>query len=415
MDKSSSKDITKARESTAIHRTLAAESLETRLRALLTVAPSGIIIIEKPDGAISYANDRAVELYGTDPGGLELEEHSTRAMKLLTPEGAICPSETLPASRALLQGETVYSEELIIEQPGGRRIVVAAGAAPVLDDKGEVTAAVGIFHDITERKQAELSLQEYREHLEELVVQRTEELNRANSELRQKILEHEQANKRARLLSLRMVNAEERERRRVGQELHDQVGGSLTLLKLATERAKQASPERVGETLKDIERIADEIYEQARSLSHTLRPSAMDDLGLVETLAVHFEEYEEQSGIKIHFKNEALEERLPAEIEITAFRIVQEALVNIFRHAKANKVEVALASGNSVLNLQIRDDGSGFDPSIAEFRPHGIRGMQDRAYQVGGRLTIDSSPGEGTCVYCELPTASQGGVGYVAE
>ncbi|MFO7772950.1 MAG: histidine kinase [Dehalococcoidia bacterium] len=410
MDKTGRQDITKARESITPPKNLAADDLETRLKVLLKVAPSGIVIVEKPDGRISYANDRALELYGVDPRGLEMEKHSSQAMKLVTPDGAIYPPEKLPASRALLHGETVYNEELIIEQPGGKRIWVAASATPVLDDNGEVTAAVGIFDDVTTRKQEELVTQEHREHLEELVRQRTEELLRANRELRQEILEHEQAEKRGRALSSRLINAEERERRRVGQVLHDQLGSSLTLLKLATERAKQASgAEQIGEALKEIEKIADEIYEEVRTLSHSLRPDVLDDLGLAEALAAHFEEYTERCGIEVCFTAKGLEKRLPAEIEITAFRIVQESLVNVLRHAKANKATVVLASKNDALRLQIRDDGCGFDPARTELHPHGISGMQDRAYLVGGTLTVDSSPGAGTCVSCELPIVSRGG------
>jgi signal transduction histidine kinase len=211
--------------------------------------------------------------------------------------------------------------------------------------------------------------------------------------------------KRVRALSLRLINAQERERRRVGQELHDRVGGSLTLLKLAAHKAKQAPAEKIGEVLAEIEKIADEIYEEVRTLSYSLKPDILDDLGLEEALAAHFEEFSDRCGIKVGFQRAGLEGRLPAEIEVTVFRIVQAALVNVARHAKASKVTVLLARQENALRLEIQDDGCGFDPAKVELQSNGISGMEDRAHLAGGLLTVDSSPGAGTCVSCELPLA----------
>ncbi|MBE0480003.1 MAG: PAS domain S-box protein [Dehalococcoidia bacterium] len=132
----------------------AAESARDWLEVILKTIPSGVVIIEKPDGRISYVNDSAVTLYGVDPRGLPLEEHST-GVNLCRLDGSRYPPEELPASRALLKGEVVLDEEIIVVQPGGNRIAVTASAAPVLNQDGEVVAAVGIFDDITGRKRFE--------------------------------------------------------------------------------------------------------------------------------------------------------------------------------------------------------------------------------------------------------------------
>jgi signal transduction histidine kinase len=213
---------------------------------------------------------------------------------------------------------------------------------------------------------------------------------------------------RVRALSLRLINAQERERRRVGQELHDRIGGSLTLLKLAAHKAKQTPAEKIGEALAEIEKIADEIYEGVRTLSYSLKPDIVDDLGLEEALAAHFEEFSERCGIKVDFQPTGWEGRLPPDIEITVFRIVQEALVNVARHAKASRVTVLLSRQGNVLRLEIQDDGCGFDPAKVELQSNGISGMEDRAHLAGGLLTVDSSPGAGTCVSCELPLVREG-------
>lgn len=233
--------------------------------------------------------------------------------------------------------------------------------------------------------------------------QRIEELSQANQDLRQAMEEHRQAEKRVRVLSLQLINAQERERRKVGRDLHDRVGGSLTLLKLAAHKAKQTPAEKVGEALAEVEKIADEIYEEVRTLSYSLKPDMLDDLGLVEMLPAHFEQYTDRCGVKVNFQHTGLEKRLPVEMEITAFRIIQEALVNVARHAEASEVTVRLACQSGVLYLQIQDDGCGFDSAKIGQQSSGISGMQDRAYLAGGLLTVDSSPGAGTCVGCELP------------
>jgi signal transduction histidine kinase len=194
----------------------------------------------------------------------------------------------------------------------------------------------------------------------------------------------------------------------VGQELHDQVGSSLTLLKLATHKARQGRSEKIEESLAEIEKIVNEIYEEVRTLSHSLRPDMLNDLGLTDALDARFEEYTDQCGVKVHFKPRGLKKRLPSEVEITVFCIVQEALVNVARHAKASAMSIQMACESDRLRVQIRDNGCGVDPAETESLSSGISGMQGRAYLMGGTLTVDSSPGVGTCITCEIPVSTQG-------
>jgi signal transduction histidine kinase len=219
----------------------------------------------------------------------------------------------------------------------------------------------------------------------------------------QKLAPPAELEERVRELSLRLIDAQERERRKVGRDLHDRVGGSLTLLKLAAHKARQVPVEKIGEALAEIEKIADEIYEEVRTLSYALKPDMLDDLGLVEMLPAHFEQYTDRCGIKVDFRHTGLEKRLPPEIEITVFRIIQEALLNVARHAGVSEVSVRLACRGGALHLEIEDDGCGFDPARVDQPSSGISDMQDRAYLAGGMVTVDSSPGAGTCVSCQLP------------
>jgi signal transduction histidine kinase len=335
--------------------------------------------------------------------------HSTTAMKLLTLKGDKYPPENLPASRALLHGENVRDEHMVIEQPDGKRLIVTTSASPLRNDNDEVVAAVGLFDDITERRQMADELEEHREQLEELVKQRTEQMVGVNKQLQKEVSERREAEKKVRNLAVRLIEAQEKERRRVGKELHDEVGGSLTLLKLATSRAKQTPAEKIGGTLEELETVADEVYEQVRTLSHAMDPRTLDDLGLLDALSSHFEEYGAQVGLNVNFEHTGIETRLSRDTEIVVFRIIQEALVNAVRHAKASSVNVRLVGERDMLHLQIEDTGCGFDPTQMNSHSSGLSGMRDRAHLAGGDLVIDSSPGAGTCITCELPLRREQG------
>jgi PAS domain S-box-containing protein len=141
----------------------AAELERAQIESILKSVPTGVMILEKPDGRITYANDRAVELLGADPRGLLLGAHPLKSYRVLEPDGRLYPFEELPARRALLRGEEIYGKELLIERSDGSRVVVATSAVPLYDQGGEVAGAVGSFHDITDRKRAENALLESEE------------------------------------------------------------------------------------------------------------------------------------------------------------------------------------------------------------------------------------------------------------
>ena len=154
------------------------EFVGTGIYSILKLVPVGVIILESPSGRITYANDRAVELYGANPIGLEVPNHSTKTMKLLKPSGETYPPEKLPASRAL-NGEKIFNDEAIIERPDGSRILVSSTSAPLTDVKGEIIGSVAIFEDISEKRELEKKLDMHVEHLEKLVSQQVEQLRNA--------------------------------------------------------------------------------------------------------------------------------------------------------------------------------------------------------------------------------------------
>jgi signal transduction histidine kinase len=211
------------------------------------------------------------------------------------------------------------------------------------------------------------------------------------------------ATERIRLLSHRLVEAQEKERRRIGHELHDEVGGALTSIKLALGRSEKKLGEKSQSELKNVDDLLDETMDLVSNLSYNMRPDILNEFGLIEAMKDYFERFTKRTGIKVSFKQQKLEERYPEIIQTTAYRIIQESLTNAARYADVNKVTVSVKSDSEKLYIQVEDHGCGFDPQQLDTTSSGISGMQDRASVAGGELVVDSSPGKGTCVTCELP------------
>jgi PAS domain S-box-containing protein len=202
-------------------------------------------------------------------------------------------------------------------------------------------------------------------------------------------------------LSMRLVRVQEQERRRLARELHDGIGQVLTATKLRA----QASLERAPELVAVVENL-DQILEQVRTLSLNLRPSMLDDLGLAATLRWYLNQQSTLGGFAVELDLKGLEQRLDPDVETAAYRIVQEAVTNVLRHAQARKVRVKAWRHADAFELEISDDGRGFDP-LARENHGGLLGMRERAALLGGSWVIHAAPGEGCIVHATLPLATQ--------
>ncbi len=209
-------------------------------------------------------------------------------------------------------------------------------------------------------------------------------------------------------LSQRVLEAQELERRRVALELHDELGQSLTAIKInlqLSERFKDQSPSDLNQ---ENIRIVEEALQQVRHLATALRPSMLDDLGLAPALKWIAEQTAQRCGFAVTFHHERVQSRLAGEIETACFRIVQEALTNVARHANARQVDIKLSRDDDDLLLLVQDDGNGFDLAAMRERAVaggslGVLGMQERATLLGGQLDIDSSPGRGSTLQLRCP------------
>jgi PAS domain S-box-containing protein len=244
------------------------------------------------------------------------------------------------------------------------------------DDQGKVKQLFGIAQDITERTQA------------------GEALNKANRHLR--------------ILSRRRTRVQEDERRNLARELHDQIGQALTATKMAIRSAKRSRKSETKQSeLNHATAIVDQMLRQVRQMTLHLRPSALDDLGLVPALRLVLDDHAKRGGWRAQLFAEANMERPDGEIETLCFRIALEALTNILRHAKAKNVLLELKKTGDRLHMCIRDDGIGFDVADTEKRVErdrlGLIGMRERASEVGGTFECKSVPGQGAEVDAVLP------------
>jgi PAS domain S-box-containing protein len=203
----------------------------------------------------------------------------------------------------------------------------------------------------------------------------------------------------------RMVaEAQERERRRIARELHDEIGQTLTGLKLSLEDHDGLSPEAATARVARARDLALELLRRVHDLSLDLRPAILDDLGLQPALVWLAQRYGDQTGVHVALRCSGLDGRLRAEVETAAYRIVQEALTNVARHAGVARAAVECALEDGRLRVEVADDGRGFEiDAAAAGKSSGLAGMEERARSIGGRIRVHSTLGRGTTVVAELP------------
>jgi PAS domain S-box-containing protein len=213
-------------------------------------------------------------------------------------------------------------------------------------------------------------------------------------------------------LSSRLIDAQEQERKRIAQELHDEMGQALTAMSINLSAIDKAWGARLdpdtAERLAETDSLITRTLEQMRELALDLRPSMLDDLGLLPALRWYVKRYENRTGIQVGLEVSGLEERPPEPIETVIYRVVQEALTNVARHAGASRVDIHLQRRDSIVEALIEDNGSGFDPEEvadreAAKRGVGLVGMRERIGAVGGSLEIKSRRGKGTLLAIQLP------------
>jgi signal transduction histidine kinase len=234
-----------------------------------------------------------------------------------------------------------------------------------------------------------------------------------NVQLEKKYLEEHdaalQAKRDLQRLSTRLVAAQELERQTLSRELHDQVGQTLTAIKIDVARAEQAllpSQNDVAERLRRARIGAEETLDIIRRLSMLLRPSMLDDLGLSAALGWYTKQFSASTAIRVNLNDDGSADTLPEPHKISLYRIVQEALTNCARHSEARSVLISLGSEEDRYIVRIEDDGKGFSPS-REARGIGLIGIEERVAGMAGTLKLSSNPGAGTKLFITIPLAGK--------
>lgn len=214
---------------------------------------------------------------------------------------------------------------------------------------------------------------------------------------------------RQQALTRRLVDVQENERRNLARELHDQIGQMLTGLQFSLSALLANASSEQKYKIADIQDLVSSLIGQTREISMNLRPSMLDDTGLILTLLWHFDRYTAQTNIKVNFQyHPMLQRRLQPEIETTIYRIVQEALTNVARYAKTSSVDVVLKLEEQFIFVDIRDQGEGFMLDQVDHSAHmGLSSMRERAYAVGGSMEVRSTPGEGTFIHVIIPLSGR--------
>ncbi len=348
----------------------ALEQSEAAFRAISEQSLMGIFTLQ--DEKLTYVNPRFAEIFGYTPAealglesvyGLIAEEDRTRARELME-------------QRLAEGGAGLRFQGHGVRKDGKRVAIESQGIRMQLNGR---PAIIGTLQDLSERELGEVALRRTTEQLQ--------------------------------TLSHRLLELQEAERRHIARELHDEIGQALTALKINLQAVqRQTDAAQFAPRLLDSIGLVDRTLRQVRALSLDLRPSMLDDLGLSAALRWYADQQARRAGLRIRFDGGELDGQLEPALKTACFRVAQEALTNVVRHARATSVQVRLEAEGESLHLSVCDDGVGFDPRALRHGKEagaslGMLGMQERASLIGGRIEWISGPRRGTEVHAWFPLA----------
>lgn len=357
-------------------------SKNQELDAIVHTAPD-IIFSRQADGSRDYISDRFYDYTGAVPGS----GNGFTWVDFVHPDDQ---ESSMTKWASSVESGANYEAEYRLRSTEGAYRWFRARAVPIRNDDGHIIKWYGTCSDIHDSKVLEQSIRDNAAELEKMVDSRTDELRR---------------------LSVRLMTMQDQERRRIARDLHDGLGQELAVAKMVLDKMiLQKTAVGPGDGWVQASSIIERAIQQVRTMSHLLHPPLLDEVGLLSALNWFVEGLAKRSGLEASFEVQPREfPRLSSEVETTVFRIVQEALTNVFRHSGAQKVWISLHQQNGQIKVAVRDDGKGIGEGIAQLRPDslgvGIGGMRQRAREFGGELRI-ANANPGTLVELSFPSST---------
>ena len=375
-----------------------------RYQTLFDLAPVAVYSCDA-SGVIHDYNSRAAELWGRRPEVGDTDERFCGSFRMYRPDGSFMPHDQCPMGDVLAgRVPGIHDGEVHIERPDGSRVIVIVNIAPLKDELGEIIGAINCFYDVTEQKKAE---ETQRQNIADQ--HRAEKaLRLANEELESVVQKRTSS---LRHLSAKLIRSQDEERRRIARDLHDSLGQYLTSIKMNLELLSRSdTPDKDELFLATLESIELSIAE-TRTLSCLLHPPLIDEVGFASAARWYTNGFAKRSGINVELELPEGVDKLPELVRIALFRILQESLTNVHRHAGSPTVEVRLKVRNHEAVFTVRDFGRGVpaeliqDPRTnGEHFGVGLSGMRERVNDLGGTFEIQSSS-NGTLIAVSIPLA----------
>ncbi len=361
----------------------------------------GVEVHHIPEGTSGSDHVVAMTQLPSGPFYLVLEQPATLALAVPQRRQNEMLSMSL-AGMVITLGVAWYTTRRVVRPVEQLKAAARAFALGSLDKPVKVVAQ-GELGDLAEDIESmRHQLKRSRDHIEQ-----------AKTELERKVKERTQ---RLQETLGKIITAQEEERRRLARELHDEQSQSLGALSISLDRISHlvgpSSPPQAREEIEQARDMARSLLKETRRLIYDLRPSVLDDMGLQAAIRWCAETHLEKHGVKINIQSSLSSERLPSPVEVALFRVAQEAIVNIERHAQARNAGIMLEQQDSLLRMQVWDDGKGFVRTPfgngLDVSGVGLEGMQERVRLLGGSIDIVSAPGKGTTIKVDVPVDREG-------
>lgn len=381
---------------------------EERLRLVVESLPDYAILTMDREGRFDSWSIGAERMFGYNAA----EAIGQPSALIFTPEDRArnAPEEEMRTAR---ENGRAADERWHLNKHGDR-FYVSGIMAPLRDAEGDLTGYAKIARDLTDRKQSEDALRGAQEDLELRVAERTRELAEMNESLQAEVSQRKRSEEARVELLRRLVTAQEDERRRIALELHDSLGQYVTALSLAVRALEERiTDDESVDRLARLKSITTDVDRELDRMVFHLRPTVLDDHGLGTAVPEYVSAWSEWAGLPAtSFVSNLGTDRLPLHVEATIYRVVQEALNNVTKHAEAREVSVTITRRDDQVLVMIEDDGKGFDAEAlvdkpADGRGWGLLGMKERVNSVGGEFEVESSPDKGTTVVARIPLSSQ--------